>query len=71
MSFEYNFGYATETPEWFGSDFHKELLADIKKYRYRKLPLERMLLVARGKTLRKLLIKLKSIKNSISRQLGQ
>ena len=70
-SFDYNFGYATETPEWFGSDFHKELLADIKKYRYRKLPLERMLLVARGKTLRKLLIKLKSIKNSISRQIGQ
>ncbi|MBP3408611.1 MAG: glycosyltransferase [Bacteroidaceae bacterium] len=65
LTFDYHFGYSTEIPEWIGTNFHKTLLADIKEQKFKALPIERMLLTARNKNLRKVLILAKRIKNKL------
>ncbi|MBR3976877.1 MAG: glycosyltransferase family 2 protein [Bacteroidaceae bacterium] len=65
MTFDYHFGYSSEIPEWIGSNYHKTLLSDIKRTRYRALPIERLLLTATNKHIRTVLIFIKRCKNKL------
>lgn len=65
MTFDYHFGYSIETPEWIGTDFHKNLLKDIQQNKFRSLPIERLLLTTTHKNLRAILILIKRIKNKL------
>ncbi len=69
-SFDSFFGYSSNIPEWIGSCFHKQLITDIKTYKYRKLPIERLLLTTTNKQLRCILIFIKRIKNKIEKYLN-
>lgn len=60
------FGYNREKPDWFDSEYHKQLLADIIKYRYSINYIEYLLLKTGNSVLRFLLISMRKFKNKIS-----
>lgn len=59
------FGYSANVPEWINTGFLTNLLADIKTYNYYHQPIERILLTAKNKQLRAILIFIKRVKNKI------
>lgn len=63
------FGYSANVPEWINTCFLTNLLADIKTYRYHHQPIERILLTAKNRQLRTILIFIKRVKNKISNKL--
>lgn len=65
MSFDYHFGRSIDRPTWIGSKFHSTLLLEIKKYKFRALPIERMLLTAENREVRRILIFIKRVKNKL------
>lgn len=65
MSFDYHFGCSIDRPTWIGSNFHSMLLLEIKKYKFRALPIERMLLIAENRVVRRVLIFIKRVKNKL------
>lgn len=67
-TFDSFFGYSTNVPEWIYTSFLKNLLADIKTYNYYQQPIERILLTAKNKQLRSMLIFIKRVKNKIWRR---
>ena len=60
------FGYNYKEPEWFGSEYHKQLLSDITKYQYPINRIEHQLLKTKNPQLRFLLICLRKFKNKFS-----
>lgn len=64
-TFDFFFGYSTKVPEWINTSFLNNLLADIKTYNYYHQPIERILLTAKNKQLRAILIFIKRVKNKI------
>ena len=60
-------GYSTNIPEWINTGFLENLLSDIKTYDYHQQPIERMLLTAKSKQLRSILIFIKRAKNKIKK----
>ena len=58
-------GYSANVPEWINTGFLTNLLADIKTYNYYHQPIERILLTAKNKQLRAILIFIKRVKNKI------
>lgn len=57
------FGYNYKEPEWFGSEYHKQLLADISKYQYPISYIEKQLLKTKNPQQRFLLICMRKLKN--------
>ena len=60
------FGYNYKKPNWFGSEYHKQLLADIIKYQYHINYIENLLLKTKNPLARFLLINLRKLKNKCS-----
>lgn len=67
MSFELNFGQSVTKPSWHGSEFHRKLINDIRRYKYYRLFLERMLIYSDNASLRRSIIITKKIKNKLVR----
>ena len=57
------FGYKYKKPEWFGSEYHKQLLLDIAKYKYPINYIRYQLLKIQNPQLRFLLIWMRKFKN--------
>ena len=70
-TFDRMFGYSADVSRWIGSVFHKNLLYEIDKYKYKSLLIERLLLVVNNRAIREILIFLKRVKNTISFRLKQ
>lgn len=68
-TFDSFFGYSAKAPEWQDSKFLQDLMTDIKKYKYNRHFIERLLLTEPNEHRRKILIFLKRIKNYIARRL--
>jgi hypothetical protein len=65
MTFDYHFGRSIDRPAWIGSNFHSSMLLEIKKYKFKTLLIERMLLVAENREVRRILIFIKRVKNKL------
>ena len=59
------FGYSYNTPAWFGTNIHKVLIEDIKKYKYKINCIEYALLIIANPTIRFVIICIKKCKNKI------
>lgn len=70
MTFDYHFGRSIDRPTWIGSNFHSSLLLEIKKYKFRALPIERILLIAENRDIRRVLIFIKKVKNKLFKLVG-
>ena len=57
------FGYNYKEPEWFGSEYHKQLLLDIAKYKFPINYIEYQLLKIKNPQLRFMLIWMRKLKN--------
>ena len=64
-------GYSIQPSSWLDSDYCKDLLFDIEKYKFRTLPIERLLLRVKNQKIRRFLILLKRIKNKLLRMLSK
>lgn len=67
LSYDYNFGYYTDKPQWTGSNFYYTLLEEIKTHKIKSLPIERMLITTTNSRMRSILILLKRVKNKIKK----
>ncbi len=64
-TFDHFFGFSTKVPEWYGSNFHKQLIQEIKQHKIKELFFERKLVTVTNSKVRRVLILLKRIKNKI------
>lgn len=61
------FGYSYNTPAWHGTDYHKEIINDIKTYRYPISFIERLLLKHKSISIRFILINIRKLNNLVWR----
>ncbi len=59
------FGYSYTIPEWYGTDYHKELVSDIKNYRYPTKFIDLLLLKHKNFLCRFILINIRRFRNLI------
>ncbi len=66
-TFDQHFGYSIDRPTWIGSDFHSNLLKEIKQYNYKGQIISRLLLVETNKSVRWVLIFIRKVLNVLIR----